>query len=85
MKAALRIMSSSLAALILLTIGAHIRHPYPCADCFEHHGFPFTYRQDGGLGGGGAFYPIGVAGDVSILVVLTALIAWAWQRIAPRR
>ena len=85
MKTALRIVTSLLVALILLVIGGSVRRPYPCFDCFEPHGFPFTYRQDGGFAGGAAFYPLGMIGDLLVLALLTATIAWGWKQIGARR
>ena len=78
MKTALRISGSFLVSLVLLVIGAFIRQPHECADCFQPHGFPFTYRQDGGFGGGAAFYPRWLAADLLVLALLTGFIAWVW-------
>jgi hypothetical protein len=85
MKAALKIGASFFMALTLLVIGGFIRHPYSCFDCYEAHGFPFTYSQDQGYAGRAAFYRWGMVGDLLVLILLTALIAWGWKRIAMRR
>jgi len=78
----LRIAGSFLLSFALLAVGAYIRHPRECADCFEPHGFPFTYRQDGGLRGGAAFYPHWLAANLLVLALLTAFTAWVWSRKA---
>ena len=77
---ALRIVGSFFAALGFLVLGAFVRHPHECADCFEPHGLPFTYRQDGGFAGGAAFYPFWLGADLLVLVLLTVGIVWAWYR-----
>ena len=82
---ALRTAISFGVALTLLVTGAYVRRPYTCYDCFEPHGFPFAYRQDGGYGGGAAFHLGGMIGDLLVLLLLTTLIAWAWGRFATRR
>jgi hypothetical protein len=84
MKMALRIVGSFVVSLVALVIGGFIRHPYACFDCFEPHGFPFTYRQDGGFGGGAAFFWGGMVGDLVVLILLTTLLAWTWHRSAIR-
>lgn len=85
MRSSLRWVLSSLAALTLLEVGGSIRHPYPCSDCFEPHGFPFTYRQDGGFGVGAAFFWAGLVGDLVVLTLLTGLIWWLWCQMFSRR
>jgi hypothetical protein len=76
-----RVVVSFFAASFLLMVGGFIRHPGWCADCFEPHGFPFTYRQDGGFAGGAAFYPTWFLSDLLVLALLTACIAWTWNQI----
>lgn len=73
MKIVGRIVASFLAALAFLTVGGFMCHPGWCADCFEPHGSPFTYRQDCGFAGGAAFYPIWLMAD---LLILASLSGW---------
>ena len=81
MKKSWRIVVGFFAAGFLLMVGGFIRHPGWCADCFEPHGFPFTYRQDGGFAGGAAFYSVWFLADLVVLALLAAGITWAWNRI----
>jgi len=82
---ALRFAGSLLLSLVLLMLGAFAKHPRDCADCFQPHGFPFTYQRDGGLRGGGAFYPRGLVGDVLVYAVLAILIYLLWNQRVKRK
>ena len=77
---ALRLVGSPLLSLVLLMMGAFAKHPGECFDCFQPHGFPFTYRQDRGYGGGAAFYPWRFAGDLFVFAGLTVLIYLLWSQ-----
>jgi hypothetical protein len=80
MRMALRVIGSFFTSLVLVLIGGHIRHPRDCVDCFAPHGFPFTYGHDGGLRGGAEFYRGWMIADIVFVLMITAIIAWAWGR-----
>lgn len=81
----LRFAGSLQLSLVLLMLGAFAKHPRECADCLQPHGFPFTYRRDGGLGGGAAFDPSGLVGDLLIYAVLAILIYLLWSQRAKHK
>jgi hypothetical protein len=85
MKVLARMVGSFFLTAVLFVIGGFLRHPSPCFDCFEPHGFPFTYRQDGGYAGGAAFYRGWMVADIVAFALLTTLIACGWNWIAATR
>jgi hypothetical protein len=75
---------SFVVSVVLISLGAWWRHPGHCSDCFERHGFPFDYQNDGGFAGGGWFHPWGLAADVAIWMILACVIYFVWRRLARR-
>lgn len=51
-----------------------------CADCFFPYGVPFTVFREGGYAGGGGIVWPGVAADFALVVAISWLLAWIWQR-----
>jgi hypothetical protein len=78
MKLALKMVASFLLSALLFVIGEFVRHPRECDDCFAPHGFPFTYRHEGGFSGGGDFYQGWLNADIASYVILSIAIASIW-------
>ena len=51
-----------------------------CADCFAHHGVPFTFFHEGGLAGGDGFVWSGVIGNSIVVLVLALALGLLWSR-----
>jgi len=47
--------------------------PDHCFDCFEPHGVPFTYWHDDGFAGGTAWVPLGILGDLVVVLIIGLL------------
>ncbi len=58
-----------------------------CYDCFEPHGWPFTYWHDGGFAGGAAWVPKGVAGDLAVCMGFSIVgsMIWGWMVARAKR
>ena len=84
MKVALKMVASFLLSTLLFLIGGSVLHPYDCFDCFKPYGFPFTYRHDGGLAGGGDFYQGWLNADIASYVILSIAIASIWLSRTPK-
>ena len=85
MKTLARGAGSLLISILLLMLGGHIRYPHECYDCFQPHGFPFTYRNDGGYAGGGWFSWWWASADIAVALLLAFVIFWTWNRLANQR
>ena len=85
MKSLARIVVSFCMTAVLFLVGESLRHPHPCADCFQAHGFPFTYIHDPSFTRLGDFYRGWLIADILAFALLTALIAWGWTWFVGKR
>jgi hypothetical protein len=66
-------------------VAANIRsflRPVTCFDCFFPYGVPFTLYQEGGYAGGAGIVWRGLAADITIVIVTSALAGRIWQMFA---
>jgi len=72
-----------------LSVGVFASVNYPkfsrvqnCWDCFSPYGVPFIFFRDGGFAGGGGSVWTGVAGNLSVVLASSVLVAWLLGRIS---
>ena len=56
----------------------------PCGDCFVEFGLPLKFWVEGGFGGTRLFIPVGLFGDIGLIVSVAMAIAWTWGRIVSK-
>jgi hypothetical protein len=56
-----------------------------CYDCSLKYGFPFNFRQTEGYATAPRFLWAGLAGDLAIALVVSAVFMWAVQLILSRK
>jgi len=78
-----RFLLSLFMITFLFAVADGIKHRYICYDCFQPHGWPWTYYHDGGFAGGNGYEWPGLVGDLAAILTMSVAVAWIWNKRKP--